>query len=65
MINTLILLGQLVVWSTSGLAWENIRFSALFSAGDVSRWGLFARINVPSREERGETDVFAGYELFT
>ena len=36
------------------LASENIRFSSLFAAGDVSR-------NVPSGEERGETDVFAGY----
>ena len=34
---------------------ENIRFSSLFIAGDVSR-------NVPSDEERGETDVFAGYD---
>ena len=36
------------------LACENIRFSSLFAAGDVSR-------NVPSGEERGETDVLAGY----
>ena len=36
------------------LACENIRFSSLFAAGDVS-----AR-NVPSDKERGETDVFAG-----
>ena len=36
------------------LACENIRFSSLFAAGDVSR-------NVPSGEERGETDVSAGY----
>ena len=34
---------------------ENIRFSSLFIAGEVSR-------NVPSDEERGETDVFAGYD---
>ena len=32
------------------MACENIRFSSLFVAGDVSR-------NVPSDEERGETDV--------
>ena len=38
-----------------GLACENIPFSSLFAVGDVS-----AR-NVPSGEERGETDVFAGY----
>ena len=38
------------------LACENIRFSSLFVAGDVSRGGK----NVPSGEERGETDVFAG-----
>ena len=37
------------------LACENIRFSSLFVAVDVS-----AR-NVLSDEERGETDVFAGY----
>ena len=37
------------------LACENIRFSSLFAAGDVSS----AR-NVPSDEERGETDVSAG-----
>ena len=35
------------------VACENIRFSSLFAAGDVSRG--------PSGEERGETDVFAGY----
>ena len=35
------------------IACENIHFSSLFTAGDVSR-------NVPSGEERGETDVFAG-----
>ena len=40
------------------LACENIRFSSLFVAGDVS-CGSSAR-NVPSSEERGETDVFAG-----
>ena len=33
------------------LACENIRFSSLFVAGDVSR------------EERGEADVSAGYEI--
>ena len=38
----------------STLARENIRFSSLFVAVDVLR-------NVPSGEERGETDVFAGY----
>ena len=37
------------------VACENIRFSVLFTAG-TSR----AR-NVPSGEERGETNVFAGY----
>ena len=35
------------------LACENIRFSSLFAARDV-----------PSGEERGETDVFAGYRFF-
>ena len=39
--------------SLSTLASENIRFSSLFAAGDV-----------PSGEERGETDVFAGYFNF-
>ena len=38
------------------VACENIRFSSLFAAGDVSRGG-----NVPGGEERGEMDVFAGY----
>ena len=37
------------------IACENIRFSSLFAAVDVSR-------NVPSGKERGERDVFAGYE---
>ena len=37
------------------IACENIRLSSLFVAGDVSR-------NVPSDEERGETDVFTGYD---
>ena len=37
------------------VACENILFSSLFAAGDVLRG------NVPSGEERGETDVFAGY----
>ena len=40
--------------SHSLLACENIRFSSLFIAEDVSRG------NVLSDEERGETDVFAG-----
>ena len=39
------------------LACENIRFSSVFAAG-----GRFAR-KVPSGEERGETDVFAGYHF--
>ena len=39
------------------LACENIRFSSLFVAEDVARGGR----NVLSDEERGETDVFAGY----
>ena len=39
------------------VACENIRLSSLFAAEDVSR--SCAR-NVPSGEERGETDVFAG-----
>ena len=49
----------LTLWVAIGIgfdaavACENIRFSSLFAAGDVSR-------NVPSGEERGETDVFAG-----
>ena len=29
----------------------------------LRRWGRFARKNVPSGEERGETDVFAGWSL--
>ena len=43
------------------LACENIRFPSLFAARDVSRSS--AR-NVPSGEERGETDVLAGYGDF-
>ena len=35
---------------------RNIRFSWLFATRNVSR-------NVPSGEERGETDVFAGYKF--
>ena len=42
----------------TSIACENIRFSSLFAAGNVSRGG-----NVPSGEERGETDVFAGYDI--
>ena len=42
------------------IACENIRFSSLFAAGDVSRGGGSSARNVPSDEERGETDVFAG-----
>ena len=37
------------------LACENIRFSSLFAIEDVS-----SSRNIPSGEERGETDVFAG-----
>ena len=48
--------------ATFSLACENIRFSSLFATGDVSRGGSSAR-NVPIGEERGETDVFAGYLL--
>ena len=46
------------------LACKNIRFSSLFAAGYVSRGGTKkneTKRNVPSGEERGETDVFAGY----
>ena len=45
------------------LACENIRFSSLFR-----RWERFTRSssrNVPGGEERGETDVFAGYSAVT
>ena len=41
------------------LACENIRFSVLFASSQLRR---FAR-NVPSGEERGETDLFAGYSF--
>ena len=44
------------------LVCENIRFSSLFAAGDVSRGGYSAR-NVPIGEERGETDAFEGYNV--
>ena len=47
----------LIHWTLIYPACENIRFSSLFAAGDFSR-------NVPSGEERGETDVFAGYDLY-
>ena len=42
------------------LACENIHFSSLFAAGDVS----LGR-NFPSGKERGDTDVFAGYYKMT
>ena len=41
------------------LACENIRFSVLFASSQLRR---FVR-NVPSGEERGETDLFAGYSF--
>ena len=41
------------------IACENIRFPSFFADGDVSR--APSSRNVPSGEERGETDVFAGY----
>ena len=44
--------------TTFHLSCENIRFSSLLVAGDVSRGG---KTRLPSGEERGETDVFAGY----
>ena len=45
------------------LAFEKIRFSSLLAAGDVSRGETLrsSARNVPSCEEPGETDVFAGY----
>ena len=43
-----------------GLACKNICFSSLFVDGDVSRVSSSSR-NVPGGEERGETDIFAGY----
>ena len=39
------------------------RFSSLFAAEGVSRGGSASR-NVPSVEERGETDVLEGYPIF-
>ena len=46
----------LIHWTLIYLACENIRFSSLLTAWDFSR-------NVPSGQERGATDVFAGYDL--
>ena len=43
------------IWT---LACENIRFSSLFAAGGVS---LARETSLCSGEERGETDIFAGY----
>ena len=40
------------------LACENVRFSSLFAAD-----GRFLHAKRPSGEERGETDVSAGYEI--
>ena len=40
------------------LAYDNIRFSSLFAA-----YGRLLRAKRPSGEGRGETDVFAGYEI--
>ena len=48
--NELILTARLIYQT---IACENIQYSSLCAAGDVSR-------SVPSGEERGETDVFAG-----
>ena len=43
------------------VACENIRSSSLFAAGHFSRGGTsFSLRNVPSGEELGETDYFAG-----
>ena len=43
---------------------QKIRFSSLFAAGDVLKGGTCSSARkVPSDEERGETDVFAGYIL--
>ena len=48
----------------ASLACENIRFSSLFAAGDVSHGERRSSArNIPSGEERGETDVFAGYRF--
>ena len=44
---------SIVQFSLVYIACENIRFSSLFASGDAR--------NVPGGEERGETDVFAGY----
>ena len=46
------------VWKTSSPKNASVGGYAL------RRWGRFAR-NIPSGEERGETDVFAGYEALT
>ena len=57
-VNCLLVSVTFVCWTSKAglIACENIRFSSLFAARDVSR-------NVPSGEERGETDVFAGYRF--
>ena len=43
-------------WIWKIVACENIHFSSLFAAGDVSRGGTVQ--NVPSGEEWGQTDVY-------
>ena len=55
--NILIYFSLFYASPSKGVACENIRFSSLFAAGDVS-----SPRNVPSGKERGETDVFAGYQ---
>ena len=61
-----------IIFFAKAMACENIRFSTLFAAGDVllggtsaTQWQKFhtddVMRNVPSSEERGEMDVFAGY----
>ena len=63
-----------LAFCASFLACENIPFSSLFVDGDVSRGGTSAtqrqkfhidetKRNFPGGEERGETDVFAGYQF--
>ena len=52
-------------FSSTTLSCENIRFSSLFAAGEVSRGETSPAAKsvvrcVADYEERGETDVFAG-----
>jgi len=52
---------KLLEWKIPNLKISSLRKHPFLLA--LRRWGRSSARNVPSGEERGETDIFAGYKI--